>query len=58
VVWNRLHVKLERASRADPDEWRRAEREGAQLDGSAAIAAARLGLTAARQASPAAEPDA
>ena len=54
---DRLHASLERArSRADPDEWERAEREGAQLDVSEAIAAARSGLTAARQASSAAGP--
>jgi predicted ATPase/DNA-binding SARP family transcriptional activator len=52
VVWDRLDVKLGQArSRADPDEWERAEREGTQLDVSAAIAAARLELTAPRQAS-------
>jgi hypothetical protein len=51
VVWDRLHVKLEQAqSRADPDEWERAEREGTELDAAAAIVAARSGLTAARQA--------
>ena len=51
-VWDRLQTSLERArSRADPDEWERAEREGARLDATAAIAAARSGLIAARQAS-------
>jgi predicted ATPase/DNA-binding SARP family transcriptional activator len=49
-VLDRLYASLERArSRADPDEWECAEREGAQLAVSAAIAAARSGLTAARQ---------
>jgi hypothetical protein len=57
TVWDRLHAKLEQArSRADPDEWERAESEGAQLDVSAAIVAARSGLTAARQASSAVAP--
>jgi hypothetical protein len=56
-VYDRLYASLERArSRADPDEWERAEREGAQLDVSAAIAAARSGLTAARQVSSAPGP--
>jgi hypothetical protein len=56
-VWDRLYASLERArSRADPDEWERAEREGAQLDVNAAIAAARSGLTAARLASAAPGP--
>ncbi len=51
-VRDRLLASLERArSGADADEWERAEREGAQLDRSEAIAAARSGLTAARQAS-------
>ena len=50
-VWDRLQASLERArARADPEEWERAEREGAQLDVTAAIAMARSGLTAARQA--------
>jgi predicted ATPase/DNA-binding SARP family transcriptional activator len=58
-VWDRLYASLERArARADPEEWERAEREGAQLDATAAIALARSGLTAAPQATPAAEPDA
>ena len=44
-VWDRLHARLERArSRADREEWDRAEREGAQLNVSAAIAAARAEL--------------
>jgi predicted ATPase/DNA-binding SARP family transcriptional activator len=56
-VWDRLLASVERArSRADPHEWERAEREGAQLDVSEAIAAARSGLTAARQASSAPGP--
>jgi predicted ATPase/DNA-binding SARP family transcriptional activator len=56
-VFDRLYATLEHArSRADPAEWERAEREGAQLDLDAAIAAARSGLTAARQTSSAAEP--
>ena len=58
-VWDRLQVGLERArERADPEAWERAEREGTQLDATAAIALARSGLTAARQAASAAEPDA
>jgi tetratricopeptide (TPR) repeat protein len=58
-VLDRLSASVERArSRADPDEWERAEREGAQLDVSEAIAVARSGLTGARQAASAAEPDA
>jgi predicted ATPase/DNA-binding SARP family transcriptional activator len=49
-LWDRLYASVERARlRADPDEWERAEREGAQLDVSEAIAAARSALTAARQ---------
>jgi predicted ATPase/DNA-binding SARP family transcriptional activator len=51
AVWDRIHARLERArARADPDEWERAKREGAQLDARAAIAAARSALTGARQA--------
>ena len=57
VVWERLHGYLERArARADPDEWERAEREGTELDVSAAIAAARLQLTLVRPASSARGP--
>ena len=56
-VLDRLYASVEHArSRADPAEWERAERDGAQLDVSEAIAAARSGLTAARQASSAAGP--
>ncbi len=56
-VWDRLYARVVRArSRADPHEWESAEREGAQLDVSEAIAAARSGLTAARQASSAPGP--
>ena len=56
-VLDRLRATLEHArSRADPDEWERAEREGAQLDVSEAIAAARSGLTIARQTSSAPGP--
>jgi tetratricopeptide (TPR) repeat protein len=56
-VLDRLRAPLERArTRADPAEWEHAEREGAQLDLNEAIAAARSGLTAARQTSSAAEP--
>ena len=56
-VVDRLRASVERArSRADPDEWERAEREGAQLDLDEAIAAARSGLTAAGRASSAAGP--
>jgi predicted ATPase/DNA-binding SARP family transcriptional activator len=46
----RLYARVERArSRADSHEWESAEREGAQLNVSDAIAAARSALTAARQ---------
>jgi hypothetical protein len=59
VVWDRLQASLERArARADPEEWERAEREGTQLDATAAIALATSGLTAARQAASAAGTDA
>ena len=44
-VWDVLLARLERArSRADRDDWERAEREGAQLDVTAAIAVARAEL--------------
>jgi predicted ATPase/DNA-binding SARP family transcriptional activator len=57
LVEARMHASLDRArSRADPAEWKRAEREGARLNVSEAIAAARSGLTAARQTSSAAGP--
>jgi tetratricopeptide (TPR) repeat protein len=56
-VFDRLYATLEHArTRADPAEWERAAREGAQFDLDAAIAAARSGLTAARQASSAPGP--
>jgi predicted ATPase/DNA-binding SARP family transcriptional activator len=56
-VLDRLYASVEHVrSRADPDEWDRAEREGAQLDVSTAIAVARSGLAAARQASSARGP--
>ena len=56
-VWDRLQAGLEKArARADPEAWERAEGEGAQLDATAAIALARSGLTAAKQAASAAEP--
>lgn len=57
TVLDQPYATLEHArSRANPAEWKHAEREGAQLDLSGAIAGARSGLTAARQASSAPGP--